>query len=112
MKNYNQICKEVACDVKHEMQTAIEFGYDSFNYEKEYGTAIVIVEMYQRYVSNYYMTFVDVVVAHEDAHHQSPRLTNAIKKSLPDFDTMQRNYERNLPECDYVEQLSPRMYFQ
>ncbi len=94
MMNYNQICNEVAQELKEQMEIAIECGDETLYYEKEYGTAFVSVEIYQRRVCGWWMTFQDVTVAHEDAHHQSPRLTEAISKALPSWDKMSEEYKR------------------
>lgn len=95
MMNYNTICNEVAQELKAKMAEAIECGDEALYYEKEYGTAIVTVDIYQRRVSGWWMTFTDVVVAHEDAHHQSPLLTDAIKQALPDWDKMSEDFKCN-----------------
>ena len=104
MMNYNTICNEVAQELKAQMAEAIECGDEALYYEKEYGTAIVSVDIYQRRVSGWWMTFTDVVVAHEDARHQSPRLTEAISKALPDWDRMSEDYKRK------EEQMHPQYY--
>ena len=94
MMNYNQICNEVATELREKMAEAIECGDEALQYEKEYGTAFISVDIYQRKISGWWMTFQDVTVAHEDAHHQSPRLTEAISKALPDWDKMSEEYKR------------------
>lgn len=93
MKKYEIICEQVAADVKDIMQTVIEADETNVSYEKEVGDAMVIVEVYQRRVNGWMMTFTDVVIAHEDCRHRSPLLRKAIEKSLPDFDKMQAAYE-------------------
>lgn len=94
MKKQTMICNEVAQELREQMATAIECGHDELSYEKEYGSALVIVEIYQRRVGGWLTTFTDVVVAHADARHQSPRLTEAISKALPDWDAMENDYRR------------------
>ena len=93
MMNCNKICNEVAKELKEQMAIAIECGDETLTFEKEFGTAFVQVDIYQRRVSGWWMTFIDVVVAHEDAHHQSPRLTEAISKALPSWDKMSEEYK-------------------
>lgn len=90
MKNCRTICSEVASEVRDMMQRAIMDGYDSVYYEKEYGTALVVVEVYQRKVSGWWQTFTDVIVSHESAWHTSPLLTKAIQAILPSWDTMEK----------------------
>lgn len=92
MKRYERIIQEVAADVKDEMQFNIEFGYDSMQWEKYYGTAVVIVEVSERHTSFGWMTFTDVVVAHEDGHKSSPLLQEAIEKALPSWDKLKEEF--------------------
>ena len=94
MMNYNTICNEVAQELQEKMKIAIECGDEALYFEKEYGRAFVAVDIYQRRVSGWWMTFTDVVVAHEDASHQSPLLTDAIKQALPDWDKMSEDFKR------------------
>ena len=104
MMNYNTICNEVAQELKAQMAEAIECGDEALYYEKEYGTAIVSVDIYQRRVSGWWITFQDVVVAHEDARHQSPRLTEVISKAIPDWDKMSEDFKRK------EERMHPQYY--
>ena len=93
MTRSNTICLEVAKDVKGMMQMAVETGDERISYEKEFGTAFVAVEVYPiRMANGYWLTITDVVVAHEDCRHQSPRLTQAIKEQLPNFDELKKEY--------------------
>lgn len=94
MKNQQTICNEVAQELREQMAIAIECGDEALYYEKEYGTAFISVDIYQRKISGWWITFTDVLVNHEDAHHQSPRLTEAISKALPDWDKMSEEYKR------------------
>jgi hypothetical protein len=94
MKKQTMICNEVAQELREQMAIAIECGDEALYYEKEYGTAFISVDIYQRKVCGWWMTFQDVTVAHEDAHHQSPRLTEAISKALPSWDKMSEEYKR------------------
>ena len=100
MMNYNQICKEVATDVKDMMVSAIEKGEDSLSYERYYGEGIVVVEIYQRCIGGWLTTFTDVVIAHSDCRHSSPLLRQAIESSLPDWD---KEYDKiqELHQYDY-----------
>ena len=94
MMNCNRVCNEVAKELKEQMAIAIECGDETLTFEKEFGTAFVQVDIYQRRVSGWWMTFTDVVVAHEDARHQSPLLTDAIARALPDWDKMSDEHKR------------------
>lgn len=90
MMNYQTICTQVAAGVKDAMQTAIAEGEQDMTWERYFGTAVVIVEVAQRNVNGWLQTYTYVTVAHEDAHHQSPRLRSAIAKALPDWDEEER----------------------
>lgn len=93
---YNEICNTVANDVKDMIKTALEFGDDKVYYEKEYGTAFVAVDIRPVNLRNgYYMMVTDVFVAHEDTKHNSPLLTDAIRKALPDWDEMETEYNKH-----------------
>lgn len=84
-----QICKEVANDVTERMEKCITFGDDTLYYEKIYGDAMVVVDIYPEHLpTGFVMTITDVCVSHCDPKHESPLLTQAIRESIPDWDTM------------------------
>lgn len=90
MMNYQTICTQVAAGVKDAMQTALANNEKCMTWERYFGTAVVIVEVETRKESGWIFTHTYVTVAHEDAHHQSPRLRSAIAKALPDWDEEER----------------------
>ena len=96
MKNYRQICKEVAGDVKAKIETAVTFHEDSITYEKKYGKAIVYVETGFERKRGWLVPFTIVDVLHDDCDHISPRLTAAIEEALPDWSTIERNIEEQM----------------
>ena len=96
MKNYRQICKEVAGDVKAKIETAVTFHEDSVTYEKHYGTAGIIVETGYERKNGWLYPYTNVVVLHDDCCHTSPRLTAAIEEALPDWSTIERNIEEQM----------------
>ena len=96
MKNYKQICREVASDVQAKIENAVTFHEDSFSYEKVYGTASVIVETGYRKENGWLKPYTMVVVLHDDCCHTSPRLTAAIESALPDWSKIERNIEEQM----------------
>lgn len=95
MKRYEKIIKQLASEIKDEMQHRISFGYDTMNYEKSYGTAIVVVEVCKRRTSFGLTTFTDVIVAHQDCRKNSPLLTQAITQVVPDWDRLEDDYRQS-----------------
>lgn len=96
MAKYQEICNEVAKDVKWMIESALEFGDDKVYYEKEYGEAFVSVDIRPVNLGNgYYMMVTDVFVAHGDTKHNSPLLTDAIRKALPDWDELETEYNKH-----------------
>ena len=96
MKNYRQICQEVATDVQAAIENAVTFREDSISYEKIYGTASIIVETGYRKENGWLKPYTMVVVLHDDCCHTSPRLTEAIEKALPDWSKIERNIEEQM----------------
>ena len=93
--NRKKLLNEIAGDVHYEMQTAIEDGYDWIRYEKEYGAALVLVEVREIPMSNG-MVYDDVEVAiqHDDDDRRlSPLLEKAIREALPDWFEIKREVE-------------------
>lgn len=90
MTNHQEISRHIASEVREQIQTAIEYGCEFLYYEKEYGTALVVVDIYPKKLDNgMMMTVTDVQVAHEDARHHSPRLAECIRENLPNWDEME-----------------------
>lgn len=83
MKNVRQICKEISQYAYTMIDSAIQFGAVSVEFEKRYGSASVIVEIGYRNRHGWQVPFTDVVVLHDDCCHTSPLLTAAIEKALP-----------------------------
>lgn len=96
MKNYRQICREVAADVQAAIENAVTFREDSISYEKIYGTASIIVETGYRKENGWLKPYTMVVVLHDDCCHTSPRLTAAIESALPNWSKIERNIEEQM----------------
>lgn len=96
MKNYRQICREVASDVQAKIENAVTFHEDSICYERVYGTASVIVETGWKHKNGWLHPYTMVVVMHDDCCHTSPRLTEAIEKALPNWSKIERNIEEQM----------------
>ena len=96
MKNYRQICREVATDVQAAIENAVTFHEDSISYEKIYGTASIIVETGYRKENGWLKPYTMVVVLHDDCCHTSPRLTAAIESALPNWSMIERNIEEQM----------------
>lgn len=93
MKNYKQICKEVAGDIQAKIENAIIFHEDYILGEYQYGNALIIVETGWKQKDGWLHPYTDVVVMHDDCCHTSPRLTQAIESSLPDWSKIENNIE-------------------
>lgn len=97
MATLQNIIRETTNGVLLKMQDTFELGDDRMYYEKEYGNAVVCVEIHEvRCVNGYCIDDVDVWVAHEDSKHDSPLLTEAIRKALPDWWTIKREVEQRM----------------
>jgi hypothetical protein len=96
MKNYKQICQEVASDVQAMIEEAVTFKNDSITYEKEFGTASIIVETGYERKNGWLQPYTIVVVMHDDCCHTSPRLTEAIEKALPDWYNIEKKIEEQM----------------
>lgn len=93
MKNYKQICKEVAGDVQNEIERAVVFNDGNVTYEKQYGTAVIHIETGYQSKNGWLHPFTTVAIIHDDCCHTSPRLTQAIEKTLPDWSKIESNIE-------------------
>ena len=93
MKNYKQICKEVAGDVQAKIENAIVFHEDYILGEYQYGNALIIVETGWKRKDGWLHPYTDVVVMHNDCCHTSPRLKQAIEKALPEWSKIENNIE-------------------
>ena len=93
MKNYKQICKEVAGDVQAKIENAIIFHEDYILGEYQYGNALIIVETGWKHKDGWLHPYTDLVVMHDDCCHTSPRLTQAIEKALPEWSKIENNIE-------------------
>lgn len=99
MKKVQEICSEIQKEIKEQMYDAIMMRDDRMYYEKEYGTAFIAVDIYTIPLTyGRYMTMTDVYVAHEDAKHESPLLTAAVKEVIPDWDKMKYDLRYELEE--------------
>lgn len=96
MKNYKQICREVASDVQAMIENAVTFHDDSISYEKVYGTASVIVETGYKRKNGWLHPYTIVVVMHDDCCHTSPRLTEAIERALPKWSDIEKTIEEQM----------------
>jgi len=96
MKNYRQICREVATDVQAAIENAVTFHEDSISYEKIYGTASIIVETGYRKEDGWLKPYTMVVVLHDDCCHTSPRLTAAIESALPNWSNIEKTIEEQM----------------
>lgn len=96
MVRSNEICNEVAKDVRSMINQALELGDDSVYYEKEYGDAFIGVDIRPVNLRNgFYMMVTDVFVSHCDTRHESPLLTEAVRKAIPDWDELEKEYNNN-----------------
>lgn len=93
MKNYKQICKEVAGDIQGMIEDAVTFHASSVTYEKSFGTATIYIETGYQSKDGWLLPFTTVIVTHDDGSHNSPRLTEAIEKALPDWTKIENNIE-------------------
>jgi hypothetical protein len=96
MKNYRQICREVASDVQAMIEDAVTFKNDSITYEKEFGTASIIVETGYEHKNGWLHPYTIVVVMHDDCCHTSPRLTEAIERALPKWSDIEKIIEEQM----------------
>jgi hypothetical protein len=96
MKNYKQICREVASDVLAMIEDAVTFHVDSISYEKEFGNASVIVETGYKKKNGWLHPYTIVVVMHDDCCHTSPRLTEAIERALPKWSDIEKTIEEQM----------------
>lgn len=97
MTKLQNIIRETTNGVLLKMQDTFELGDDRMHYEKEYGNAVVCVDIHEvRCVNGYCIDDVDVWVAHEDSKHDSPLLTEAIRQALPDWFTIKREVEQRM----------------
>lgn len=96
--NRQKLLNGIASDVRSEMVTTIEDGFDWFRYEKEYGTALVLVDFREiRLTNGMLYDDVEVAVQHDDDNSRiSSNLEKAIREALPDWFTVKREVEDRL----------------
>lgn len=105
MLNRERFISELVDDVRCEMKTNIECGFDYMYYEKEYGTATVCVDVTEYRQSNgMYNEVTDVYVTHE-GEQQSPLLEALIRQSIPNWMDVKREVNENDNERDYEDYL-------
>lgn len=86
MKKLQRIITTVADGVREEMVSSIAAGFGHTSYERQFGTAYIIVEVKEKQLpTGFYDTDVDVCVLHDDIMHVSPNLEQAITDALPDW---------------------------
>lgn len=86
MKNYRQICKEVAGEAYRLIDQALAFGACSVEFEIKYGSASVLVETGEKDRCGWLVPYQDVTVLHhDDPEHKSPLLAEAIERALPSW---------------------------
>ena len=95
MEKIEKFIKEIAGEVKDAMVLNIESGWDRLYWEKEIGTALIVVEVSEvRLRNGSYIDDTDVYVQHENPEHTSPTLERAIRKALPNWFDLKDEIER------------------
>ena len=96
MINRERLISELVDDVRYEMLSSIECGFDYMNFEKDFGKATVCVEVREHRLQNgFYGDDMDVYITHE-GNQQSPRLEKAIRAALPNWWDVRREVLRQI----------------
>ena len=91
MKNYRQICKEVADEAFRLIDQALAFGENSVEFEMRFGSASVLVETGEKDRCGWLVPYQDVTVLHhDDPEHKSPLLAAAIERALPRWQDIEK----------------------
>ena len=91
MKNYRQICKEVAGEAYRLIDEALAFGASSVEFEMRFGSASVLVETGEKDRCGWLVPYQDVTVLHhDDQEHKSPLLAAAIERALPKWSDIEK----------------------
>ena len=95
--NRQKLINEIARAVHDEMYDCISQDWDRLSWEREYGLALVRVEVeLVRLRNGMYIDDVDVAVMHDDSTHESPLLEKAIREALPDWFNVKDEVERQI----------------
>ena len=95
--NRQKLIIDIARAVHDEMYDCISQGWDRLSWEREYGLALVRVEVaLVRLRNGMYIDDVDVAVMHDDNGHESPLLEKAIREALPDWFNVKDEVERQI----------------
>lgn len=85
MNKLQTIITEVAADVTIMMENAILNHSQSITYERQVGDAYIDIRIYESFFHNHECAIKEVDVNHIDTKHHSPRIEEAIMKSLPNW---------------------------
>lgn len=103
MKKFNKILKEVAAGVREEMRSSVEAGINHLSYEYDLSDCTIMVESHLVVcINGLGISDHDVWVA-RDKEHESPLVLNSIRKVLPDWVDVEREYEEQQKEFELEE---------
>ena len=88
-----QVVRQVVDGVREEMARTIQFGDDSFSWEKDYDRATVIVECHEVRLANGFVIMDATVLVDHDNGNESPMLEQAIREALPDWWQVRKEIE-------------------
>lgn len=95
MKKFEKFVEEFAKNVESEMYDCIANGYDRMSYEQDYGNTTIMVEV-ELVGTIFSIDVVDVWIERDNSEHQSPKVIETIKQSLPKWwDVRQQVEEHN-----------------
>ena len=104
MKRFENLVKEIAAEVRKEMKSSIDGGFDWFCYEHDLKDCTINIEC-QRVscVNGFLISDYDIWIDRENEQHESPIVINAIRQAMPEWYDVEREYQEEQKEFELEE---------